>query len=375
MARILIAWNQTDEDVTTWWRRDGRRTPDWDSAKVVDPGDTVEEEMALIESALVDVGHDVTVVNIRDSLDVLLDAVERIRPDAVLNLVEWFHDDIAHEYHLASVFELLGVPYSGARPLALALCQNKPHAKALLAAAGVPTPKWRVVENVAAIGELGLSFPVIVKPAFEDASGGIDAGSVVGDRAALDARVAHVVKEHRMPALVEEFIAGREIHCAVIGNAPMQSLPLFEMEFKDAVGDDGRTLPRIITYRAKWDPFSRDYYAVESRCPAEVDDAVAARVQEIALRACRVLGTRDYARVDLRLDPVTNQPYVLEVNPNPDLANGCAFAQCVRASGRTYANALVEIAEMALERGKAAARPPAPSDALLHEYLARRGAK
>jgi D-alanine-D-alanine ligase len=182
-----------------------------------------------------------------------------------------------------------------------------------------------------------------------------------------------------MPALVEEYIAGREVHCAVIGNdspgATMEPLPLFEMEFKDAVGDDGRALPKIITYRAKWDPFSRDYYAVESRCPAEVDDTVAARVQAVALHACRVLGTRDYARVDMRLDPTTNQPYVLEVNPNPDLANGCAFAQCVRASGRTYAKAVVEIAEMTLGRGRQAVRPPAPSDALLHEYLARRGAK
>jgi D-alanine-D-alanine ligase len=177
-----------------------------------------------------------------------------------------------------------------------------------------------------------------------------------------------------MPALVEEYIAGREIHCAVIGN-PMRALPLFEMEFKDAVGDDGKPLPKIITYRAKWDPFSRDYYAVESRCPAELDATAADRVRAVAMHACRVLGVRDYARVDLRLDPVTLEPFVLEVNPNPDLANGCAFAQCVRASGNTYAQAVVEIAEMAVQRSKLAARPPAPQDALLHEYLSRRGAK
>jgi D-alanine-D-alanine ligase len=272
------------------------------------------------------------------------------------------------------MFELLNQSYTGNRPLALSLCQKKPQAKALLAAAGLPVPRGIVVDlaNPRAPADLPLKFPLIVKPAFDDASGGIDAGSVVRDRAALDARVQMVVGDHKMPALIEEFIEGREIHCAILGKTP---LPLYEMQFKQgAVDNDGRPLPNIITYRAKWDPYSRDYYGMESKCPAPLSDELAAKMQAIALRAFQVLGCRDYARVDMRLSADTNEPYILEVNPNPDLADGCAFAQCVRASGRTYAQALQEIVGFALERAKTKTKgEPFPSEQLVIEYKAKRG--
>ena len=338
-ARVLILWNQVDEDVVELWRRDGRRTPDWDPTKIVEPWDTVAEEMDLIERSIRDGGYDVRTINIADSFD-----------------------------------ELLGISYTGNRPLALALCQKKPHAKALLRAAGLPVPRGILVERGAAPAELDLRFPLIVKPAYDDASGGIDAGSVVRDRAALDARVQLVVGEHKMPALIEEFVEGREIHCAILGTDPPEALPLFEMQFKDGGTDnEGRPMPRIITYRAKWDPYSRDYYAMESKCPVDdLSPEVAAKMQGIALAAYRALGCRDYARVDMRLDAATSEPYILEVNPNPDLADGCAFAQCVRASGRSYAQAIQEIVGFALTRAKSkAAREPAPSEALLREYLAK----
>jgi D-alanine-D-alanine ligase len=377
-ARVLILWNQVDDDVVDLWRRDGRRTPDWDPTKIVEPWDTVAEEIELISKSIEGAGHDVVALNIEDRFDTLLSALDRERPDAVMNLVEWFHDDLEHETHVPALFELLGISYTGNRPLALSLCQKKPHAKALLAAAGLPVPRGVVVQTGAAPpdSELGLRYPLIVKPAFDDASGGIDAGSVVRTRAELDARVAIVVGEHKMPALVEEFIEGREIHCALLGNDPPITLPLYEMQFKqDKVDNEGRTLPGIITYRAKWDPYSRDYYAMESKCPVDdLSPEVVQRIQSIAARAYQTLGCRDYARVDMRLDPKTSEPYILEVNPNPDLADGCAFAQCVRASGRTYEQAVQEIVGFALDR--AITRPkrePAPSETLLREYLAQRG--
>ena len=377
-ARILILWNQVDDDVVELWRRDGRRTPDWDPTKIVEPWDTVAEEVELLIDSVRAGGHDVTAINIRDTFDNLLEAIQKERPDVILNLVEWFHDDVDHETHIPAIFELLGISYTGNRPLALALCQKKPHAKALLAAAGLPVPRGIVVERgaVALGADLALRYPLIVKPAFDDASGGIDAGSVVADRAQLDARVSLVVGEHKMPALVEEFIEGREIHCAVLGNDPPQALPLYEMQFKDGgVDNDGRPLPHIITYRAKWDPYSRDYYAMESKCPVDdLEAEVVASIQALAIRAYQVLGCRDYARVDMRLDPKTGEAFILEVNPNPDLADGCAFAQCIRASGRTYEQAILEIVGFALERSrKKGQRDPAPSETLLREYLAQRG--
>ena len=362
MARVLILWNVTEDDVVELWRQDGLAVP-WE---------TVDEEMALLANVLREGGHEPFIVNIRDDLAVLLDVIAKVKPDAIMNLVEFFRDDIEHEHHVPALFELLDLQYTGNRPLALALCQKKPHAKALLVAAGIPTPRSLLVEVGGTVPtDLALRFPLIVKPAYEDASGGIDAGSVVADRAALDARVAHVLAEHQMAALIEEYLDGRELHCAILGNDPPEPLPLFEMVFSDP------TLPRIITYRAKWDPFSPDYAAVEGKCPpTDLDEAIVAHVQAVAIRAFHALGCRDYARVDMRLDPVTGEPYVLEVNPNPDLADGCAFASSVRASGRTYGQAINEIVGFALARALARpVRDAGPSDTLLREYLATRAAK
>jgi D-alanine-D-alanine ligase len=146
------------------------------------------------------------------------------------------------------------------------------------------------------------------------------------------------------------------------------------MCFKDGGTDnEGRALPRIITYRAKWDPYSRDYYSMESKCPVDdLSPELVRRMQDIAVRAFRTLGCRDYARVDMRLS-ANGEPYILEVNPNPDLADGCAYAQCVRASGRTYSQAIQQIVTMALQRARnKIKREPAPSEQLLREYLAKR---
>jgi len=375
-GRVLILWNQLDDDVVELWRRDGRKAPDWDPNLIVEPWETVAEEIDNITACVRAGGYDAVAINIRDDFDNILDALRSERPDVVLNLIEWFHDDLEHETHVPAIFELLNQSYTGNRPLALSLCQKKPHAKALLAAAGVPVPRGLVVEALGrAPANLDLRYPLIIKPAFDDASGGIDAGSVVRDRRSLDARVKLVVADHKMPALVEEFVEGREIHCAILGNTP---LPLYEMRFKQGAKDnEGRPLPNIITYRAKWDPYSRDYYAMQPQCPVpDLEPETVKNIQAVAVRAFQTLGCRDYARVDMRLDTKTGEVFVLEVNPNPDLADGCAFAQCVRASGRTYAQAIQELVGFALERARnKPKREPAPSESLLHEYVAQRASR
>jgi D-alanine-D-alanine ligase len=376
-GRVLILWNQLDDDVVELWRRDGRKAPDWDPTLVVEPWDTVAEEIEQIVASVKEGGYDAKAINIRDNFDSLLDVVKTEKADVVMNLIEWFHDDLENETYVPAIFELLGQSYTGNRPLALALCQKKPQAKSLLSAAGIAVPRGIVVGvQGKAPKELPLRYPLIVKPAYDDASGGIDAGSVVRDRAALDRRVQLVVGDHKMPALVEEFIEGREIHCAILGNDPPTPLPLYEMKFKDGgVDNEGRALPTIITYRAKWDPYSRDYYAMEPSCPVDdLEPEIIKNIQATAIRAYQTLGCRDYARVDMRVDIITGEAFILEVNPNPDLADGCAFAQCVRASGRTYAQAIQEIVGFALERARTKQqREPAPSEHLLREYMAQRG--
>ncbi len=370
MARILVLWNQVDDDVYEHYRREDRRTVDWDPSVEIEPWETVAEEMHLIVQALQGGGHEATLVNIRDDFRELISAIERTKPDLVMNLVEFYREDPEHEHHVPAIYELLGVGYTGNRPVALSLCQKKPQAKALLAAHGIPVPRGIVVDSTAPIELDGLRFPLIVKPAYDDASGGIDTGSVVHDRAALQARVAHLLGEKRGAALVEEYIEGREIHCAILGDQP---LPLYEMQFKGGLDDHGNPLPHIITYRAKWDPYSREHHAVEGKCPADdLAPEIVSHIQAVALRAYRALGCRDYARVDMRLDPATGDVFVLEVNPNPDLADSCAFAASAQASGRTYPQLICELVDIALARTRSTRTALAGFDQLLREYQAKK---
>ncbi|MBA3819855.1 MAG: hypothetical protein H0X17_13250 [Deltaproteobacteria bacterium] len=371
MARILILWNQIDDDVYEHYRRDDKRAPDWDPNLAVEPWDTVEDEMQLIQRALESGGHAVKIVNVRDQFHTMLSALDAEQPDVVMNLVEFFRDDPEQEHHVPAVFELLDISYTGNRPLALSLCQKKPQAKALLAAAGVPVPRGIVVDSDHAVpADHGLRYPLIVKPAYDDASGGIDAGSVVHDRSSLDNRVSQLLREDRMTALVEEYIAGREIHCAILGDQP---LPLYEMQFKGGLDDHGRELPHIITYRAKWDPYSRDHHAVEGKCPIDdLEPEIVQRIQDIAVHAYTSLGCRDYARVDMRLDTTTGEVFVLEVNPNPDLADSCAFAASAAAAGRTYDQLICEIVGFAIQRITVPATNPTGVDQLLREYHAKK---
>jgi D-alanine-D-alanine ligase len=326
--------------------------------------------MQLIQRSLEDHGHTVVMINIRDNFDTMLDAIRTNKPDVVMNLVEFFRDDAELEHDVPALFELLGLEYTGNRPLALSLCQKKPQAKALLAAHGLPVPRGVVVESMAQVASLDLKFPIIVKPAFDDASGGIDSGSVVHDRAALTARIDKMLNEHKQSALVEEYIEGREIHCAILGDRP---LPLYEMQFKGGNDEHGKPLPKIITYRAKWDPYSRDHHAVQGVCPVPgLDAKLAKTIEDVAMRAYRALGCRDYARVDMRVDSKTNQPYILEVNPNPDLAESCAFTASAAAAGKTYAQMICEIVDLALARKAGPKKVVTGVDALLREYLAKK---
>jgi D-alanine-D-alanine ligase len=372
-VRILILWNFIDDDVYEHYRADDRRTVDWNPDLEIEPWDTVEEEMQLIVKSLESKGHTVSLVNIKDDFTALLGAISKHKPELVMNLVEFFHNDPEHEHHVPAMFELLEVPYTGNKPLSLSLCQRKPQAKAIMATQGVPTPKGIVIEIGSSIDVLAkvpadLKFPMIVKPAYDDASGGIDSGSVVGDRKALEARITKLHTENKMAALVEEYIEGREIHCAILGDKP---LPLYEMVFKGGTDEEGKPLPRIITYRAKWDPYSRDHHAVQGKCPAEgLAPDLVKKIETVALAAYRALGCRDYARVDMRVDDQGNV-FVLEVNPNPDLAESCAFAASAREGGMTYAQMICKIIDVAIERNKAPKVVSTGFDMLLDEYRAQ----
>ncbi len=369
-SRVLILWNQVEDDIYALFRRDNVRRAEWDPAVEIEPWDTIEDEMQLIERSVAAAGHETRMVNIRDSFDAMLDAIRTFQPDVVMNLVEFFRDDAELEHDVPALFELLGLEYTGNRPLSLSLCQRKPQAKALLAAHGIPVPRGGAIGSVEQARTLDLRFPMIVKPAYDDASGGIDAGSVVHDRDALVRRVEKLLADSKQHALVEEYIDGREIHCAILGDEP---LPLYEMKFLGGTDEHGAPLPRIVTYKAKWDPYSRDHHAIDGVCPVpDLTPEHARRIENVALRAFRALECRDYARVDMRLDPTTGDPYVLEVNPNPDLADKCAYTASAEASGRTYEQMIKDLLDLAFARKRGPKKAITGVDTLLREYLAKK---
>lgn len=279
----------------------------------------------------------------RDPGKVLARLCQR-RPDAVFNLFEGLPDQPGTEASMAGLLEWLGIPYTGCPQMTLCLAQNKPLAKHLFQGAGLPTPRFCVVEQLP-IRACQLEWPLIVKPALQDASVGLDQGSVVTDKAGLARRVQDLLEEYGPPVLVEEFIAGRELNVGLIEAPDLRVLPISEILF---TGEDPGCWP-IVTYDAKWKPGSRDYESTPARYPATVSPRLAERLGELACRAFRLLGCRDYARVDFRVRP-SGKPYILEVNPNPDYNPTAGLSGGLSSAGLTHAQFTLELVNAALAR-------------------------
>jgi D-alanine-D-alanine ligase len=190
-----------------------------------------------------------------------------------------------------------------------------------------------------------IRFPVIVKPASEDASKGINAASVVDSLKDLFERIAYVQDEFDSPALIEEYIEGREIYAAILGNDRPEALPLIELDLSKL--PDG--MPRIAGYEVKFDTTTEAYKKTKSAPAKDMDEELVTRIHETALTAFRVLKLRDYGRVDLRVTD-TGKIYVIEANPNPWLDPAAEFAMAAKESGRSYKQLIGEIVELALHR-------------------------
>lgn len=305
-------------------------------------------ELDLIRTSLAKAGHDAVIFAADDAAH-LCDFLATRRPELVFNLCDAFAGNAALEMNVAALFELLGIAYTGCPALTLGLSLNKPLAKAILTANGIRTPEYVVVDQGQdTCAARHLTFPLIAKPIAEDASIGIDDGAVVNDMAALAERVKFLWREFRQPALVEEFIAGREFCVSVLAVSPtdLVALPIVEISFDRLPA--GR--PQIFGYEAKWDPTAPFNHTIATRCPARIDDKTADEIRCVALDVARTVGLRDYGRVDFRLRERDRALFVLEVNPNPDLSDECAFMRAARASGRTTEGTICEIVERAIER-------------------------
>ncbi len=300
---------------------------------------TVDEVAQELTAA----GHEVSRLGVQRNPATLISGVRKARPHVVFNLFEGLADHYETESYATGLLDWLRVPYTGSPFETLALGRNKPRTKQLLRGAGLPTADFFLVED-GPVEECPLDWPVFVKPAAQDASVGIDQGSVVNDLESLNARVAFLIENYGGPVLVEEYIPGREFNVGLIETPELQTLPIGEILFED------RTVGSwpIVTYDSKWRPGSQDYEMQPVDYPQNLTPRLQERLQTLAKRAFRLLGCRDYARVDFRVR--AGKPYILEVNPNPDYSPVAGLAIMLQKGGYPHAQFTAELVQMAYAR-------------------------
>jgi D-alanine-D-alanine ligase len=301
----------------------------------------IEDQVEAVEGALRRLDLQYQLFPLKDDIEGLLRALKAYRLDVVINLCEGAFGDSHLEMSVPSLLELLGIPYTGSPPLALGLCQNKGLAKDVLKANGIPTPKYIVLEDFEG-WRGGIDYPLFVKPLKEDASLGISMRSLVRDDGELKLQVEYINDRYKQPALVEKYIDGREFNVAILGNEEPEVLPPSEIlfEFSDE--------PKIVDYSAKWFIESEEYEKTKPVYPAKIEPSIRGKVERMALKAYRALYCRDYARVDIRLKGKT--PYVLEVNPNPDISLEAGYAGSLKSAGIAFEEFIRKIISFALKR-------------------------
>jgi len=290
--------------------------------------DEALQDVAELESSLADLGHPVTTVVVSDNE--LAESLRQTDPSQfiVLNWCEELPGIPNSDGLVVQWLERLGYTYTGSSCEVLELCWEKEKVKRLLIERDLPTPRWCVLDTPDP--DSWSCYPAIVKPAHEHCSFGITSEAVVMDPGELSDRVAYILKTFRQPALVEDFIDGREFHISLWGNDEVQMLPPAEMDF--ALFEDLRD--RLCTYDSKFKPGSPHYEQIRLRLPAALNDSEYDRLQRLAVEAYRVSGCRDYARLDIRKR--NDVFYILDINPNPDISSKASMACAAEHAGYSY---------------------------------------
>jgi D-alanine-D-alanine ligase len=322
-------------------------------AELTGPGidvSSVEISARAIATALGAAGFEVQSVGLqgREVFDVL-SMMRETKPDLVFNLCESMAGDPRNEPTFAGLLDLFDIPYTGADLAALAACLHKRRSKDILLGRGIPTPPHRFIPGVADLADPAfdaIDYPWFLKLAHEDASVGITEENLVRDAAALRKRAGDMIVEFEQPVLAERYIDGREINVTLIGNGDeLQVLPLHEIDF--AAMPAGR--PRIVSYAAKWEEGHVDYAGTKPVLLRDASPTLVAACEEAARGAWDAHGLRDYARVDLRVDK-EGVPWVIDVNPNPDISPDAGVARSAAVAGMSYVQMIGTITDIALRR-------------------------
>jgi D-alanine-D-alanine ligase len=305
--------------------------------------ESVQQAAQDVFDAVSNLGYRASMLPLQRSIAGFLDRLKGLKPDVIVNLCEGFRGWPKFEHNVAGLFELLDVPFTGGGSRALAYCIDKFKTKAILRSHGLPVANGTLA--VSADQAKGLAFPMIVKPNAEDASLGVYADSVVSNLHTLAEQIKKVNSTYKQPALVEEFLEGREFNVAVKGHATPEALPVSEIDFSTM--PEGQ--PHILGYEAKWFDEHILNKTTVPVCPAKIDDAIKEKLQNLAKAAFLAMGCRDYARVDFRMN-TKGEALILEVNPNPDISRGAGYARALRAAGIDYMDFWQELVENARKR-------------------------
>lgn len=297
-----------------------------------------EKTVGAIADALTAAGHEVVLIEADHTAPAVL--AEK-HPDIVFNIAEGLIGE-SRESFIPAMCDAMGIPYTGSGVLALAVSLDKAMAKRIFAFEGVPTPPFKVIRPGDEIDAGDLEYPLFVKPLREGSSMGISERSRANNLEQLREQVLLIHQGYRQPALVEEFLSGREFTVGILGNGDdVEFLPIMEINF-DAVPDDHNVYSRY--FKAEWS--SWNYYL----CPAPLSDIERYRLQETALAAFRALDCRDFGRVDIRLDR-RGQPCVLEINPIPGMSPGFSdYPRMAEVGGYSFAGLVNAVLDRSVQR-------------------------
>ena len=304
-----------------------------------------------IEEVLTKRGYTIKKLAATPPIKKLVRQIEDDNSDLIFNICESLGGDGAEERRIASMLELLDKRFTGSGSLALTLAGDKSLAKKLFEFHGVKSPDFTIVAPGHTEGTQNLnSFPLMVKPIATDASIGINAKSVVHTVNELMDRIFSIHEEFHTPALVEEYIDGREIYVGLLGNTPPTVLTPIEWDLSKLPAG----MPRIAGTEAKWEEEKNpEFKAAKEFVPEDViaDEVLMTKIRDAALGAWKALQIRDYARLDMRLR-ADGMPYVIEVNPNPWLDKSAEFAMAARKTKPelSYGDMIEKIVELAMAR-------------------------
>jgi D-alanine-D-alanine ligase len=295
-------------------------------------------------STLTAMGHEVQVLPVHDDLGEIRRLVTEWKPHIAFNLLEGFDDVTIFDQNVVSLLELLKLPYTGSNPRGLLLARDKSLSKKLLAYHRIAVPEFEVFRIGRPIRRpKRLPFPLIVKSLTQEASIGISQASVVDSDEKLKERVTFIHESIQTAALVEQYVDGREIYVGILGNQALQAMPVWELFFTNM--PEGAK--RIATDRVKWSVKYQKKYGIDSGPARDLPEAQAAAIQHLCKRAFRALELSGYARIDLRLEENGNV-WVIEANPNPQIAKGEDFAASAEKIGLSYETVLQRIINLGL---------------------------